>query len=82
MKKAALIHLTQDTTVTRMKHHKPVAKVIATAACGAGTHVKRSTDEMVVTCQACPPPLLTSCRTLYNLPELCGFPFSRTVRSL
>jgi hypothetical protein len=53
MKKVALIHLAQDTTVTRMKHHKPVEKVIATAACGAGTHVKRSTDEMAVTCQAC-----------------------------
>jgi hypothetical protein len=52
MKKVALIHLAQNTTVTRMKHHKPVEKVIATAACGAGTHVKRRTDETVVTCHA------------------------------
>jgi hypothetical protein len=53
MKKVALIHLAQDTTVTWMKHHKLVEKVIATAACGAGTHVKRSTDETAVTCHAC-----------------------------
>jgi hypothetical protein len=53
MKKVALIHLAQDTTVTRMKHHKPVAKVIATATCGAGTHVKCSRDETIVTCPAC-----------------------------
>ena len=35
MKKVALIHLAHNTTVTRMRHHKPVAKVIVTAACGA-----------------------------------------------
>jgi hypothetical protein len=60
MKKVALIHLAQDTTVTRMKHHKPVAKVIATSACGAGTHVKRSTDETIVTCPACRTVLATA----------------------